>query len=128
MKKIEGIVLLFITSMIFGIVFLLYNYTSQKIDEKKDELENKKIVYNKYFQSKESLYRSNEAQKNLERIVKKFALAKNSISKDGKKLRLKVENISLDKQEKLLNTILNEKFMILMCRVENKSVFMEIGL
>jgi len=128
MKRINSVTILVINIFLLLVVLNFYKNSVENIEESQKYLLEIQNVYSNYSQSKESLYKSKQVEKVLRKIIKQLNMKNVTIVKTGKKLLLKGENISLKKQDRLFNKILNEKFIILKSSIEKGSIMMEIGL
>jgi len=128
MKRINSVTILVINIFLLLIVLNFYKNSVVNIEESQKYLLEIQSVYSKYKQSKESLYKSTQAEKILRKIIKQLNMKNVTIVKTSKKLLLKGDNIPLKKQDRLFNKILNEKFIILKSTIEKGSIMMEIGL
>ena len=128
MKKINAINILVLNIIILLIVFNFYKSSSSDIVSTKNYFIETQKVYTTYKNSKESLYVKKDVEKILRKIARNLNIKNINIVARGKKLIVNVENITLQKQDKFLNKVFNEKFIILKCQIEKNITKLELGL
>ena len=128
MKKLNALSILLVNIILLLIVLNFYKNSSSVVDESRYYFENTNVIYSTYKNSKSNLYVKNDASKVLNKILKQLKIKNVNIVKSTKSLKFTVKNLTLQKQEKLINKILNEKFKIIKCTVEKNIVTFEIGL
>ena len=127
MKKINSITILLVSIIIFLVIVNLYKYTNTNVQNVKSEyLEIQKLSLG-FATSKKSLYTKGKAEQQLRKITRQLNIKNLSIVKKNKKLVVKVNKISFYEQEKFLNKVLNEKFIILKLKIEKNELEIEIG-
>lgn len=128
MKKINSLTILLISIIIFLIIVNLYKYTNSNIENVKSEyLEIQKLSLG-FTTSKKSLYTQRKAEQQLRNITRQLNIKNLSIVKKSKKLIVKVKKMSFYEQDKFLNKVLNEKFIILKLKIEKNELEIEIGI
>jgi len=128
MKKINSMIILFLSVFFLLLMIALYKYTNLGVIESQQYYLQVNDIYNSYKSSKNSLFMKKDVQWIVQKIINELDLNNLKVTHNDKKILLEIGNLSLQKQDKLLNKILNERFIILKLKVEKNHTMIELGL
>jgi len=127
MKKINAMNILLFNIIVFVLLVILYLSTFSSINDAKNYLIETQSLYASYKNSKESLLVKKDVILHLKSISKKLNINNMKIEQKSKKVVIYFSSFDLKTQEKLLNEIFNERFIILKCKIGKNTTMIEIG-
>ncbi len=128
LKKIDPLYVLLLSIAVLFVSIVSFNKSKINMQNSQDELINLHAIASNYSQMKKDWGSSEHTIKIIDNIITSVGI--NTLDKKitEKKITIKIDKLSLQKIDKFVNKILNEKLNILKLNISGTSLELEVGM